>query len=689
MDHTPLNEAAWQFIQGKQVLKKYSDTDYRLEGVNAITHILSKSSTTNSPGTSFDPMKGVWHDHKTGKGGTIPAYAAAQGFKPEKPQKKLTPKELYDRHYKDDPDTVEKYFETRCIKLGKDTITKRGYRVNRYNGDVSIAIPVKDNAGNIVRLQRIYIEKDSCRKIRKTLCGSFAGDCAVIVNPGRPRAMVVEGIEDAETFFAHSNWDATYIVTGGTSGFKHIASFLKGYASVDLIADPDKDNLSLKASVHLGDTVERFIPTLGHGVDANAALQAGRFDEWLSSLRPVKFDEVPQKPDAPDTQTVQKEIGFSMQELMKMELPDPSYLIEGILPEGNSLLAGRPKVGKSWLALALAIQVAQSGKGVVYLALEDGKRRLQSRLKKLGIQGNETFFFVTEISRANEGGLTVLKNMVLQKRAEGLDISLIVIDVLQKFRAKSRGGNAGVYELDYEAISPLKDFASDFNVSLLNVHHVRKGAAEDIVDQVSGSTGLTGAMDTILILEKGRGVSGGRLFITGRDIQEQDYAMSFDSETCRWSRLGDSKEVNMSNERKAILTVLKNSNNPLGATTISGIIGGKATPNNVQFLLDCLLSDGYIVKKGRGQYLLTTHNNNDLSTMDAMITQNTMVTMNAMVDEKEANHSECECNHSLPTMVQNLPGMAIEAGLSLNHSNHSDHSGVSEKPVLSLVEVEG
>jgi len=201
----------------------------------------------------------------------------------------------------------------------------------------------------------------------------------------------------------------------------------------------------------------------------------------------------------------------SATELMAIEFPKPRWIVPEIIPEGTTILAGKPKMGKSWLALGTSVAVAAGGialgtkrverGAVLYLALEDNPRRLQSRLKKLlpGGAAPEGLELATEWPRLGDGGLEALEAWLNTHP----DARLVVIDTLAKFRAGQTGKN--LYKEDYEAVEPLVELAAHHNVAVLIVHHLRKLGAEDPLDQVSGSMGLTGGADGALVLNP-RGV---------------------------------------------------------------------------------------------------------------------------------------------------------------------------------------
>ena len=128
------------------------------------------------------------------------------------------------------------------------------------------------------------------------------------------------------------------------------------------------------------------------------------------------------------------------------------YVLPGLIPEGASLLVGRPKLGKSWLALDLCIAIAderttlgalQPATGdVLYLALEDGERRLQRRMATLLPNANgwpTRLTLATRWKRANEGGLADIRDWCKWVEKP----TAVVIDTLEKFRGLPGGRGFG------------------------------------------------------------------------------------------------------------------------------------------------------------------------------------------------------------------------------------------------------
>ena len=293
--------------------------------------------------------------------------------------------------------------------------------------------------------------------------------------------------------------------------------------------------------------------------------------------------------------------------LQTMTFPQLKYIVEDLIVEGCVLLAGKPKVRKSWLAYDVGLAVA-SGRyclgdkkcvqgSVLYLALEDGDRRLQRRATKLlpTFSGKwpERFEYQTKWPRDNEGGVEAIEQWCKAHP----DARLVVIDVLARFRAPSTNKNA--YEQDYEAVSRLQELAVRRSITVLIVHHTRKGAAEDPVEEISGTLGLGGGVDAFLILK--RTSSGGTLIGRGRDTEDVDLAMQFNDETCRWTILGQAADVQRSEQRGRVLVALEGAIEGLPTSEIvsHAHLTSRAAAD---VLLSDMAKDGQVERVKRGVY---------------------------------------------------------------------------------------
>ena len=227
------------------------------------------------------------------------------------------------------------------------------------------------------------------------------------------------------------------------------------------------------------------------------------------------------------------------------ELYETSYssrppIIGGLLYPGTYLLAGAPKVGKSFLVAQLAFHIS-TGQAlwefpvqistVLYLALEDDYQRLQDRMFRMfGVESTEHLHFATCAKQLGSG----LEEQLELFLHEHPDTRLIIIDTLQKVREV--GGVSYSYASDYEIVGKLKTFADKHGICLLLVHHTRKQPASDKFEMISGTTGLLGCADGAFLLQKERGTTmNGTLDVVGRDQSEQRLHLVRDREHLFWN----------------------------------------------------------------------------------------------------------------------------------------------------------
>jgi DNA-binding transcriptional ArsR family regulator len=295
-------------------------------------------------------------------------------------------------------------------------------------------------------------------------------------------------------------------------------------------------------------------------------------------------------------------------DLMATDFPPPRWAVPGLICEGVTLLTGPPKVGKSWLSLGLAVAVASGTEAmgkvrvqqgpVLYLALEDTARRLKSRLGK--VLGDATppkgLTFMTECAPFPAGAAEV--GLWLDEHP---DARLVIVDVLAKVRGATAPG-ADPYQADYAAITRFKNLADRYGVAFLIVHHVRKMASEDFLAEVSGTFGLVGAADATVSLKRGRGQADGVLHVTGRDVDEAEYAAAFDPERGAWLMLdGPAEAHNLGDLRHRIRAHLEA--NP-GSSPKQVAEAIDASYGNVRVHLARMLEDGQVVSPVRGRYAL-------------------------------------------------------------------------------------
>ena len=242
---------------------------------------------------------------------------------------------------------------------------------------------------------------------------------------------------------------------------------------------------------------------------------------------------------------------FTAAALQKQQFSPVRYVVPGLIPEGLTLLCGRPKGGRSWAGLEVAIAVASCGEcfggrksergDVLYAALEDNPRRLQRRIDKLLSPFKTTWpsrlTLTTSWRRLDKGGVTDIAEWI--KSAD--NPRLVILDTLAG--VKPIRTNSG-YAEDYESLTALHRLANDIGIGVLVLHHTRKLDAEDPPDTISGTVGLAGCADTALVFVGSS--QGMTLYVRGRDIEEAEHAVTFNKQSCRWQIVGAAAEVQMS-----------------------------------------------------------------------------------------------------------------------------------------------
>jgi AAA domain/Transcriptional regulator, AbiEi antitoxin len=315
--------------------------------------------------------------------------------------------------------------------------------------------------------------------------------------------------------------------------------------------------------------------------------------------------------DRPREELQWKNGTFTGKQLQDMEFSPISFLVENIIPDqGVTLMCAKPKFGKSWLAYDLCIgcttdrfilgEIKPAQGDVLYLALEDSRRRLQRRMAKLvptGTPWPSKLTLKTEWRRLHEGGLDDIRAWHTHTKNNGGKPIAVVIDVLEKVR-KAAGGKQ-IYAADYEAITGLTRLAADLGIAIIVLHHTRKMASDDLMETVSGSFGITGAADTILVMA--HKASGAVLDVRGRDVESSEFAIELSKETCRWRILGVATEVHASGQRRQVLASLEGAAEGLAVTEIV-VAAQLSNRKSADTLLHRMAKAGEIERVKRGVY---------------------------------------------------------------------------------------
>ncbi|AZM47678.1 DNA repair protein RadA [Streptomyces sp. WAC 06738] len=347
------------------------------------------------------------------------------------------------------------------------------------------------------------------------------------------------------------------------------------------------------------------------------------------SATPPHLHSVPPGPEPSPLQPAQQRIrtAWTADELMATEFPEPRWAVPGIISEGVNLLAGPPKVGKSWLSLGLALSVAAGGQAmdsipvdggpVLYLALEDTPRRLQTRMRKL-LDSNRapaTLTLATSCPPLPQGGGEAIAQWV-ERHA---DARMVVIDVFAKMRGPSAPGSSA-YDADYAAVGHAKRLADHYGIAVVLVHHVRKAGSDDFLTEVSGTNGLAGAANATLVLKRSRGQADGVLHVTGRDVDEAEYALRFHAGAGAWQLLeGPAGDHTVGDTRAAILRYVRANPGSKPKDIAQGL--ADADPGTVRRTCARMAAAGQLTKDSGGRYFTSPEDRNAATSDVSQVSQ--------------------------------------------------------------------
>ena len=362
------------------------------------------------------------------------------------------------------------------------------------------------------------------------------------------------------------------------------------------VVPPEKNVVKIVA-----DACKRYAPGPSPEFDWKVASPA----EVIEGVDHVNVAEMPRHAKAsqrPQLQPVKTVTGL---EILKKEFPPPVFLFEGLLHNGVTLLCGRPKVGKSWLALQLAIDAACGRPamtkfqnfghaGVLYAALEEPESRTNARLKKFIGPELEVYAdnirFLYQLEPLSRGGIAQLDQALTL-----VPTRLLIVDTFMAAQRTERKANADIFAQDYNAVKELQNLAYKHEIALVMVHHTRKQSSDNPLDEVAGTTGITAGADSIWVLRKT--AQGIILSIQGRDMADREIELGFseDPDFFGWSVRAQGAEVGLSDARREILDVLRGP--PLSPKEIAQCFPNKSE-KTIRCLLDRMVKAGSIVRAG-------------------------------------------------------------------------------------------
>jgi hypothetical protein len=313
-------------------------------------------------------------------------------------------------------------------------------------------------------------------------------------------------------------------------------------------------------------------------------------------------------------------------DLMQKKLRPLEYPITDILPEGLGIVAGAPKVGKSWLTLQAAVAIAtgttllgkqaDKPRPVLYYGLEDGERRFQKRIAALTDPTTDLSLlaFHYESPAIGEG----LEDDIAAFMDTNGEDSVVFIDVLAKIRPPAKG-RGSAYDEDYGVIGPLQTLSKNHpGSSLIVVTHDRKMGSEDFLTTVTGTRGVTGAADWIWVVKRPRLEDIGNIYVTGRDI-ERDVMITAKFEGA-WSLVGRQAPTSLTTAAKRVWDAVE-ANKPADLNTVADEIYGDVTQDphrqthvtQIWKIVSGLEAKGYVKKiNATKPFLYVTFTDDDL-----------------------------------------------------------------------------
>ena len=311
-----------------------------------------------------------------------------------------------------------------------------------------------------------------------------------------------------------------------------------------------------------------------------------------ASMAPTSSVAAPRRPP----------VGMDAADLLAKDIPPLRWIVPDLIPEGTTIIAAPPKIGKSCLIYQIAVEASVGGDlfgrrvtagSVLYYALEDGQRRGQDRLRA-ALTGRTMPHGRLEVRWSAPAIGQGLEEEISAWLDEHQDAVLVAVDTLGKARPPT-DGRRNAYEVDVALLSKLQDLFRDRPVALLIVHHARKDAGDDFLASVSGTYGITGSVDTIVALKRLRHEEYGQIVATGRDIPEAEISVRFVDQL--WIQ-ADAALTVARWERQQVYAAIEQSPEPIHAQAISKAIGISRT--SVQNMMSKMAADGVIVRQPSG-----------------------------------------------------------------------------------------
>lgn len=281
-------------------------------------------------------------------------------------------------------------------------------------------------------------------------------------------------------------------------------------------------------------------------------------------------------------------------ELISADFPSIDWVIPNLLPEGLTILAGRPKVGKSWAGLQIGGAVSTGGNvfgqkckqgKVLMLVLEDGPRRLQQRIRQQGWEPSTRIVFHTDWKPLDKGGTLDLEREISQH-----GYRVVIIDTL--YKALSKQSNSKDDSLATNALIDLHNLTKkEVLPAIIVLDHHTKGAgfnyADDPIDSIMGGTGKAAVADCVWGITRNRGRKGVSLNVRGRDFEDYSLKIKLDQVSRQWQLDDESKIVTPGTLQAEIVHAMVEAGEALTVKALCQITG-KPQPQVSKELMELL-----------------------------------------------------------------------------------------------------
>lgn len=256
--------------------------------------------------------------------------------------------------------------------------------------------------------------------------------------------------------------------------------------------------------------------------------------------------------------------GQTLETLMQTYYPEPQWAVEGLLPEGCIILAGKPKHGKSYLALTWALAVAKQYKcmdhfrvtngDVLCFSLEDYAKRVQKRMQRLYTTPStkHTIEFFYDAPKMSKGFGERLYSTLAHRKS----VRLVIIDTLRCIR-DAQTEQYNLYQEDSDFIGGLNKCAQDSGMTILIIHHTRKAKSDDVFEEISGTGGLRGSTSANMVLEETAGEADAMLNIEGKDFEHRQHVAMKRKEDGSWTYIGEGEVFQLRANKHAVLNAIQ------------------------------------------------------------------------------------------------------------------------------------